>query len=261
MGYGKKARVLLVEDSELLRKRLPQTLKNADYRVGVAATVTALLNEIATVNYDLIIVDLDLPNDEGLNAVCTLRATGVSMPILIITARGSIDDRVTGLDSGADDYLIKPFDHAELFARIRALLRRPYEFQGSVLRGGKLELDLVTLEVRCSGRPIELPLGQWRLLAMLMRDHPGGLVPKSAIEQALSSSGRELSANAVEALVSRLRRALSETDSGIVIETVRGVGYRFTEVVAAPVNPSAGAPRTRRRALSAHNNSRNSSSL
>src|SRR5438876_10562042 len=105
---AKKKRVLLVEGSELLRKLFSQTLKNADYCVGIAATVAELFNEVATVNYDLFIVDLDLLNDEGLNAVRTLRATGVPKPILIITTKASIDDRVTGLDSGADDYLIKP---------------------------------------------------------------------------------------------------------------------------------------------------------
>ena len=221
-------RVLLVEDNERLRELLSEALKSADYVVDGVATVRELLNSVATANYDLLIVDLGLPDEEGLNAIRTLRSTGFSRPILIITARGSIDDRVTGLDSGADDYLIKPFHHAELLARVRALLRRPYDFQGTVLRFGNIELDQATLEVRCLGRLIELPLGQQRLLATLMRGH-GRLIPKSSIEEALSAFDRDISTNALEALLSRLRKALSEIDSGIVIQTVRGVGYRLTE--------------------------------
>jgi DNA-binding response OmpR family regulator len=150
------------------------------------------------------------------------------VPILIITARGSIDDRIVGLDSGADDYLIKPFNHAELLARIRALLRRPSELQGPVLRRGRTEFDQAKDEVRCSGRSIQLRLSERRLLAELMR-RSGAVVAKSAIEGTLSQSSRDLSPNAVEALISRLRRALSDAGSGIVIETVRGVGYRLTE--------------------------------
>jgi DNA-binding response OmpR family regulator len=152
----------------------------------------------------------------------------MSVPILIITARGSIDDRIVGLDSGADDYLIKPFNHAELLARIRALLRRPSELQGPVLRRGRTEFDQAKDEVRCSGRSIQLRLSERRLLAELMRRCGAG-VAKSAIEGTLSQSSRDLSPNAVEALISRLRRALSDAGSGIVIETVRGVGYRLTE--------------------------------
>jgi DNA-binding response OmpR family regulator len=221
-------RVLLVEDSERLRELLSEALEIAGYMVDGVATVGELFSSVAAVNYDLLIVDLGLPDDEGLDAIRTLRSSGVSKPIIIITARGNIDDRVRGLDGGADDYLIKPFNHAELLARVRALLRRPYDFQGTVLRRGNTELDLATLEVRSSGRPVELPLGQRRLLATLMRGR-GGLVRKSAIEEALSEFDHELSANAVEALVSRLRKALSETDSDLVIETVRGVGYRLIE--------------------------------
>jgi DNA-binding response OmpR family regulator len=152
----------------------------------------------------------------------------MSLPILIITARGSIDDRIVGLDSGADDYLIKPFNHAELLARIRALLRRPSELQGPVLRRGRTEFDQAKDEVRCSGRPMQLRLSERRLLAALMR-RSGAVVVKSAIEGTLSQFSRDLSPNAVEALVSRLRKALSDAESGIVIETVRGVGYRLIE--------------------------------
>jgi DNA-binding response OmpR family regulator len=178
------------------------------------------------VQYDLIIVDLGLPDGDGLAAIRGLRSSGHSMPILIITARGSIEDRVIGLDSGADDYLIKPFNHAELVARVRALLRRPSELQGPVLKFGRVEFDEARGEVSCSGKPIEVRLSERRLLAVLMR-RSGKLVPKSTIEDALSQIGRELTANAVEVLVSRLRKALIESDTGVTIEAVRGAGYRL----------------------------------
>ena len=155
--------------------------------------------------YDLIVVDLGLPDGDGLGAIRTLRSMGHSSPILIMTARGSVEDRVIGLDSGADDYLSKPFNDAELLARVRALLRRPSELQGPVLKCGGVELDEARGEVSCSGEPIGLRLSERRLLAVLMR-RSGRIVLKSTLEDALSEIGRELSANAVEVLVSRVRR-------------------------------------------------------
>ena len=222
-------RLLLVEDSERLQELLSESLKSSGYMLDAVATVAELHSSVAAANYDLLIIDLGLPDGDGLEAIRSLRAAGASVPILIITARGSVDDRISGLDSGADDYLIKPFNHAELLARVRALLRRPAELQGPVLRRGKTELDQGKDEVRCAGRPVGLRLSERRLLAALMR-RSGSVVPKSAIEGTLSEFGRELSANAVEALVSRLRKALEDVDSGIAIETVRGVGYRLVEV-------------------------------
>ena len=221
-------RLLLAEDSERLQELLSESLKNAGYMLDVVATAAELLSSVAATKYDLLIIDLGLPDGDGLSAIRSLRATGVSLPILIVTARGSIDDRIMGLDSGADDYLTKPFNHAELLARVRALLRRPSELQGPVLRRGRTEFDREKDEVRCSGQPIQLRLSERRLLAALMR-RSGAVVVKSAIEGTLSQFSRELSPNAVEALVSRLRKALSDANSGIVIETVRGVGYRLIE--------------------------------
>ena len=127
-------RLLLAEDSERLQELLSESLKQAGYMLDVVATAAELFSSVAATKYDLLIIDLGLPDGDGLSAIRDLRATGMSVPILIITARGSIDDRIVGLDSGADDYLIKPFNHAELLARIRALLRRPSELQGPVWR-------------------------------------------------------------------------------------------------------------------------------
>jgi two-component system response regulator TctD len=144
---------LLAEDSERLQELLSESLKQAGYMLDVVATAAELFSSVAATKYDLLIIDLGLPDGDGLSAILELRATGMPVPILIITARGSIDDRIVGLDSGADDYLIKPFNHAELLARIRALLRRPSELQGPVLRRGRTEFDQAKDEVRCSGDP------------------------------------------------------------------------------------------------------------
>jgi two-component system, OmpR family, response regulator len=219
--------ILLVEDNLRLQELIEQALRGAGYRVDVATTVAELLAAVASVQYDLLIVDLMLPDGDGLDAIRTLRARRSSVPILIMTARGSIDDRVRGLDAGADDYLIKPIHQAELLAHVRALLRRPAEVMGPILRTGNTEFDEVHAEVRCSGKPVKLRLRERRLLALLMR-RSGFLVSKNMIEEALSEFGREISANAIEALISRIRRALSDAHSDVLIETVRGVGYRLT---------------------------------
>jgi two-component system OmpR family response regulator len=219
-------RLLLVEDSVRLQELLSDALNRAGYGLDAVGTVAELLTAAASIRYDLFIIDLGLPDGDGLDAIRSLRKMGLTAPILIVTARGSVEDRVGGLDSGADDYLIKPFNHAELLARVRALMRRPFELQAPVLRAGKTELDEAKAQVLCSGKPVELRLSERRLLSVLMR-RSGSVVAKSVIEEALSEFGRELSANAVEALVSRVRKALGEADSGIVIETVRGVGYQL----------------------------------
>lgn len=221
-------RLILAEDSKRLQELLSESLASAGYKLDVASTTAELFAMVEVVNYELMIIDLGLPDGDGLHAIRELRARGVTVPILIITARGSIDDRVSGLDSGADDYLIKPFNHSEFLARVRALLRRPAEMHGPILKRGSLEFEEAKGEVRCNGKVIELRLSERRLLGTLMR-RSGSVVTKGAIEEALSQFGRELSANAVEALVSRLRKALADAQSGIVIETIRGVGYRLSE--------------------------------
>lgn len=217
-------RLLLVEDSVRLQELLAETLRDAGYRLDIAGTVQEFLSSAAAVAYDLVIVDLGLPDGDGLAAIRELRSRGASIPILVITARGSVDDRVAGLDSGADDYLIKPFNHVELLARVRALLRRPPEIRGPRLEAGNLVLDETTGEASCRGKAIELRPSERRLLALLMR-RSGVVIPKSSIEEALSEFGRELSANAIEALVSRLRKALADAGTDVSVVTVRGVGY------------------------------------
>ncbi len=217
-------RLLLVEDNPRLRALVAEVLNTAGFGVDVAASVGDLMSLARDTPYDLIVLDLGLPDGDGLDAIRSLRLAAVATPILIITARGSIDERVKGLDAGADDYLTKPFNNAELLARVRAVLRRPAAVVGPTIDIGNTSMDLTTLAVTCNGQSIELRLSERRLLLRLLR-RPGNLVPKADIETSLSDLGRDMSANAIEALVSRTRRALSEAGSDIVIETVRGVGY------------------------------------
>ncbi len=217
-------RLLLVEDNPRLQGLLSEALGSAGFGVDAVGTVTDLIAHSATTIYDLVVVDLGLPDGDGLQAIKKLRADGLSTPILIITARGSVDERVKGLDAGADDYLTKPFNNAELLARVRALLRRPPEVMATVIQVGNTSINPATLEVLCEEKPVELRFSERRLLLRLMR-RAGSLVQKGALESSLSELGKDLSSNAVEALVSRARKALGDAGSDVVIETVRGIGY------------------------------------
>jgi len=222
------SRLLLVEDSVRLQELLGESLRAADYSVDVVGTLGEARAAAATVNYDMLIVDLGLPDGDGISLIHESRASGCGRPILVITARAGVDARIAGLDSGADDYLVKPFSHLELLARIRALLRRPHDVREPTIQIGRLLFNETTSEVRADGRLLDLRAAERRLLGMLMR-HAEHIVPKVSIEERFSEYGRELSGNAVEAHVSRLRKALDEADSGVIIETIRGVGYALRD--------------------------------
>ena len=221
-------RLLLVEDNPRLQTLLGETLNAAGYGLDAAGTVSDLQSSAASTKYDLIVIDLGLPDGDGLQAIRTLRAGGLATPILIITARGSVEERVAGLDAGADDYLTKPFNNSEFLARVRALLRRPTDVIGPLINIGNTTVNVTNLEVLCNGEPVDLRLSERRLVLLLMR-RSGNLVPKGVIESSLSEFGRDVSANAVEALVSRARKALTEANSDIQIDTVRGVGFILRE--------------------------------
>ena len=221
-------RLLLVEDSIRLQALLSDSLRGADYPLDVVGTMAEARAATAEVSYALQIIDLGLPDGDGLALIHEQRSAGCNTPILVITARGGIDDRIAGLDSGADDYLVKPFSHLELLARVRALLRRPRDLRAPMLQIGRLVLNEATSEVRANGKILDLRAAERRLLALLMRQAER-IVPKSSIEERFSEFGRELSVNAVEAHVSRLRKALDETSAGVFIETIRGVGYALRE--------------------------------
>jgi DNA-binding response OmpR family regulator len=220
-------RLLLVEDSARLRELLGERLRAADYALDVAATAAEFREEAASGRYDLFIVDLGLPDGDGLMLIRELREAGNATAILVITARATIDDRVAGLDGGADDYLVKPFNHSELLARVRALLRRPRAIAEATLQAGNLSYNQATGEVRVNGELLDLRPSERRLIGVLIRT-PDRVVPKSEIEETLSGSGREMTTNAVEILISRLRRALEGGCSSANIETVRSIGYMLS---------------------------------
>ena len=217
-------RLLLIEDSIRLQEALADTLRDAGYLLDIGATVAELEANASVVDYDLIILDLGLPDGDGLASLRSLRAKGNRATVLVITARDAIDDRICGLDSGADDYMIKPFNHAELLARIRALSRRPAELREPIVKVGNTILDQHSGDICTDSGPVDLRPSERRLLALLIRKN-GKLLTRAVLEDALSELGRERSTNAIEVLMSRVRRALSESRSDIVIETVRGVGY------------------------------------
>lgn len=221
-------RLLLAEDNLRLQALLTQALNAAGFGLDAVGTVADLEVCAQSTAYDLIIIDLGLPDGDGLEALTALRTKGISTPVLVITARGTVDERVRGLDAGADDYLPKPFNNAEFLARVRALLRRPSDVIGPLIEVGNTSINVGTLEVACAGQTVELRLSERRLLALLMR-RAGTLVPKSTLESSLSEFGRDVSSNAIEALVSRTRRTLADAGSNVMIETVRGVGYMLKD--------------------------------
>jgi len=217
-------RLLLVEDSARLRELLSESLRGADYPLDIVGTASEFRAAIGLTDYDLLIVDLGLPDGDGLALIRQAREAGSTTPVLVITARATVDDRVAGLDGGADDYLVKPFNHTELLARVRALLRRPRALREPTLQVGNLVYSERTGEILVEGKLLDLRPSERRLLALLI-GRAGRVVPKADIEEGLSGSGRELSPNAVETVISRLRKATDEGRAGIVIETVRGIGY------------------------------------
>ena len=217
-------RILVAEENLGEPALLRATLRDAGYGVDTVTSVADLLNEAKSARYDLLIVARRLRGGDGLEAVRILRSKHSSVPILITSFRGRVEDRIGGLDAGADDYLIRPFHQRELLARVRALLRRPPALVAPVLRAGNLEIDDAAGEVRCSGRVVQLRLAERRLLTLLVR-RTGTVVQRSHIEGALAQCQSEMSGNAIEAQVSRLRKALKRAEAGVAIETVRSVGY------------------------------------
>lgn len=222
-------RLLLVEDSARLRELLTERIHEAGWRLDGVRSLGDATAALQCVAYDLVLVDLGLPDGSGQDLITGARRAGVTAPILVITARGAIADRVAALDSGADDYLVKPFNHIELLARCRALLRRAGTRLPEVIEVADLSFDPSSGAVRVAGTILPIAPRERSLLELLLRD-ANRVVSKERIEVALSEFGEEISTNAVELAVSRLRRRLDGTGAGIVVETVRGAGYLLREV-------------------------------
>lgn len=214
-------RVLLVEDDLMIGEVVQAVLKDESYAVDWVRSGQAALITLANQYYDLVLLDLGLPDKDGLAVLSRIRSEGNQVPLLIITARDSLDDRLHSLDGGADDYVLKPFEMAELLARMRAVLRRKSGLATPMLCNGKVSLDPATREAFVSGgKPIQLSNREFALLhALLVR--PGAILSRSDLEDRIYGWGEEVESNAIEFIIHALRRKLgSET-----IKNVRGAGW------------------------------------
>jgi two-component system OmpR family response regulator len=218
-------RVLVVEDDESIRSFVSRGLTEAGYAVDVAATGHDGLVKAQTAEYDAAVIDLMLPGRDGLSIVSELRRTGVRTPVLILTARRSVEDRVRGLETGADDYLIKPCAFPELLARVQALIRRTQGTPDAVeLSVADLRLNRLSRRVERAGREIELRPREFALLELLMRN-PGRVVSKTMILSHVWGYDFDPGSNVVDVLVFRLRDKIDRDFSPPLLQTVRGVGY------------------------------------
>jgi DNA-binding response OmpR family regulator len=221
-------RLLVIEDEMELGGLLHAALQRGGFAVDLARTLDAADGFLDIIAYDVAILDLGLPDGDGLTLLRRIRKGGSALSVLILTARDAPEDRVLGLDAGADDYLIKPFHMPELIARVRALLRRPNAALGVTLTIGNLLLDTTSRQVRVAGAEVGLSLRETSMLEVLMRQQ-GTVVTREIMEQRLYSFEAQLGSNALEVLVHRLRRRLTEVGAAVTIHTVRGVGYLMAE--------------------------------
>ncbi len=221
-------RLLLVEDNKRLAETTKEGLEKESFTVDWFDTVGESEAAIETVAYDAIVLDLGLPDGDGMDILKQLRARKSSTPVLILTARDGVEDRVKGLDGGADDYLLKPFAMSELVARIRALLRRPGGALGLTLTAGNVSFDTAAREVRVGEIVISVSRREMGVLEQLMRRY-GRVVPKDVLEDKLYGFGEEVTSNSVEVHISRLRKRLTKAEANISVHTLRGVGYLLSE--------------------------------
>ena len=221
-------RLLLVEDNNRLATLVRDGLERQGFAVDWCETLDGANDAYETYDYDLIVLDLGLPDGDGLEFVSGLRARKSHVPVLVLTARSGLDDRIIGLDAGADDYVVKPFHLPELAARCRALLRRPVHTLEAVLSLANVSLFPSERAVKVDGKAAELSPREIDLLEILLR-RAGHVVAKQSIESALYSMDADITPNAMEAAVSRLRRHLKEAGAEVQIKTVHGVGYAIFE--------------------------------
>jgi len=223
-------RILVVEDELKVASALREGLESERYDVAVEHTGEGAFFRLNTETFDVILLDLMLPGRDGVQILKTLRARGDKTPVLILTARDTLEDRVRGLDSGADDYLVKPFAFEEVLARIRALLRRGRVAEPLRLRVGDLELDLVTRKVTRGGKAVELTVREFELVEYLMR-HPGQTVSRSTLARDVwKETARTTSLdNVIDVHIARIRRKIDLDQLVKLIHTVRGVGFSLRE--------------------------------
>jgi two-component system response regulator PhoP len=220
-------RILIVEDEPALQKQLRVELESQGYSVACTGEGKEALYLASEYPYDAAIVDLGLPGLSGLEVISRLRRKGSHLPVLVLTARATWQDKVAGLETGADDYLSKPFQVEELRARLKALLRRAAGAAGNALRCGPLEIDLGAQKVQVDGREVELTSFEYRLLEHLVRERQR-VVSKDELAAHLYPHDEERDSNVIEVLIGRLRRKLDPDNRLQPLETLRGRGYRFT---------------------------------
>ena len=217
-------RVLLFEDHSRLADSITKGLAGLGFGVDAFQTAGDGLSAFNSIAYDAVILDLGLPDRDGLDVLGEMRHSNSSAPILILTARDGIDARVAGLDAGADDYIVKPFAMAELAARLRALLRRPGRVLGTILTIGNLQLQTDMRQVTVNGATVHTPVREIDALELLMR-REGEVVTKNMLEDGLYGLTRNVTPNSIEVLISRLRRRLTHAGAACSIHTLYGVGY------------------------------------
>jgi two-component system, OmpR family, response regulator QseB len=215
-------RILLAEDDEPLGRALRAGLAQAGFSVDWVRDGVAASNELAATPYNAVVLDLGLPRQDGLSVLRRLRADRNAIPVLVLTARDAVEDRVAGLDGGADDYVVKPVDLVELAARLRALIRRAAGQGSGLLESAGVSLDPAARTVLLEGEPVVLTPREFDLLHVLMLAG-GRVLTREKIEEQLCAWGRELESNSIEVHVHRLRRRLRPD----LLRTVRGVGYAF----------------------------------
>ena len=213
-------RVLLVEDDRMIGDVVSQSLKDESYAVDWVRDGKTALDTLATQMYDVVLLDLGLPKKDGMEVLRGIRAKNNPVPVLVITARDTLDDRIRGLDSGADDYILKPFEMAELLARMRAVVRRKGGVAGPVLTNGVIALAPATREVDLNGAAVALSGREFALLMALMV-RPGAILSRSDLEDRIYGWNEEVESNAVEFIIHALRKKLGAE----VIKNVRGMGW------------------------------------
>jgi DNA-binding response OmpR family regulator len=223
-------RVLIVDDDEDVAALAQAHLRRAGLTADRAGDVEAARAACAGVAYDAMVLDLGLPDGDGLGFLADLRKAKRQFPILILSARGRADQRVAGLKAGADDYLAKPFDAEEMVARVQALLRRPAAIASAATGVGNLAVDVEAQVARVDGKDLRLTRRELGVLGALVR-RPGHVVSRAQLEDALYGFGEEIASNAIEVYISTLRKRLKEAGADCAIETQRGLGYKIAPLV------------------------------
>jgi len=222
-------RVLIVEDETEFANALRVALERERFVVDQADCISMAQEAAMSGSYDLVLLDRTLPDGDGLSLLPVLRETHPGLPVIVLSARGEVTDRIAGLDNGADDYLIKPFDVDEMFARIRAVRRRPADLASEEIHVGALVFDVTNDEASVGGVRLDLTRRELRVLASLVRRR-GRTVLREALEQAVFGFDDEVQSNTLDSHISRLRRKLAEANAGIEIHAIKGVGYLLKDL-------------------------------